>query len=164
MKERRGGERRGAERRAGERRAGGRRAIDGGASEAVVLRVRMGAGDAHYGGNLIDGARILGLFGDVATELLIRSDGDEGLFAAYESVEFLAPVYAGDFIEAEGRIVRFGNRSRTIEFEARKVIAARPERTPSSADVLTQPVVVCRARGICVAPAHSPAPPADADR
>ena len=62
------------------------------------------AHDAHYGGNLVDGARILHLFGDVATELLIRMDGDEGLFAAYDSVEFLAPVRAGDYIEAEGRI------------------------------------------------------------
>jgi 3-aminobutyryl-CoA ammonia-lyase len=121
-------------------------------SAAVVIRTRMSAGDAHYGGNLVDGARILGLFGDVATELLIRSDGDEGLFVAYESVEFLAPVYAGDFIEAAGRIVRFGDRSRTIEFEARKVIAAAPERSPSAAAVLDPPVVVCRARGTCVAP------------
>jgi len=121
-------------------------------SAPVVIRMRMSAHDAHYGGNLVDGARVLGLFGDVATELLIRSDGDEGLFAGYESVEFLAPVHAGDFIEAEGRIVRFGNRSRAIEFEARKVIAARPERSPSAADVLNPPVVVCRARGTCVIP------------
>ncbi|MBD5606457.1 MAG: 3-aminobutyryl-CoA ammonia lyase [Candidatus Eremiobacteraeota bacterium] len=112
----------------------------------------MSAHDAHYGGNLVDGARMLALFGDVATELLIRSDGDEGLFAAYDSVEFLAPVYAGDYIEAEGRIVRFGTRSRGMTFEARKVIAARPERSPSAADVLEVPIVVCRASGTCVAP------------
>jgi 3-aminobutyryl-CoA ammonia-lyase len=122
------------------------------ASEPVVIRVRMSAHDAHYGGNLVDGARMLALFGDVATELLIRSDGDEGLFAAYESVEFLAPVHAGDFIEAEGRIVRLGNRSRAIEFEARKVIAARPDRSATSAEVLNPPVIVCRAKGTCVAP------------
>jgi len=121
-------------------------------SEPVVIRLRMSAHDAHYGGHLVDGARMLALFGDVATELLIRSDGDEGLFAAYDSVEFLAPVYAGDYIEAEGRIVRFGNRSRGMTFEARKVIAARPERSPSAADVLDPPLVVCRARGTCVAP------------
>jgi 3-aminobutyryl-CoA ammonia-lyase len=121
-------------------------------SEPVVIRLRMSAHDAHYGGNLVDGARMLALFGDVATELLIRSDGDEGLFASYDSVEFLAPVYAGDYIEAEGRIVRFGNRSRGMTFEARKVIAARPERSPSAADVLEPPLVVCRARGTCVAP------------
>jgi 3-aminobutyryl-CoA ammonia-lyase len=121
-------------------------------SEPVVIRLRMSAHDAHYGGGLVDGARMLALFGDVATELLIRSDGDEGLFASYDSVEFLAPVYAGDFIEAEGRIVRFGNRSRGMTFEARKVIAARPERSPSAADVLEPPLVVCRARGTCVAP------------
>jgi len=110
----------------------------------------MSAHDTHYGGNLVDGARVLALFGDVATELLIRSDGDEGLFAGYESVEFLAPVHAGDFIEAEGRIVRFGTRSRAIEFEARKVIAARPEVSPSAAYVLAPPQIVCRAKGTCV--------------
>jgi 3-aminobutyryl-CoA ammonia-lyase len=112
----------------------------------------MSAHDAHYGGALVDGARVLGLFGDVATELLIRSDGDEGLFAAYESIQFLAPVHAGDYIEAEGRIVKFGNRSRTIEFEARKVIRARPDLSPSAAETVEPPLVVCRARGICVAP------------
>jgi 3-aminobutyryl-CoA ammonia-lyase len=123
-----------------------------GGSKPVVIRVRMSAHDAHYGGNLVEGARVLALFGDVATELLIRSDGDEGLFAAYESVEFLAPVHAGDFIEAEGRIVRFGNRSRAIEFEARKVIAACPDLSATAAEVIDPPVVVCRARGTCVAP------------
>ncbi len=121
-------------------------------SDPVLIRLRMSAHDAHYGGNLVDGARIVALFGDIATELLIRSDGDEGLFAAYETVEFLAPVYAGDYIEAEGRIVKFGTRSRAMEFEARKVIAARPERGPTIADVLDPPEVVCRARGTCVVP------------
>ena len=124
-------------------------------SAPVVIRLRLSAHDAHYGGGLVDGARVLGLFGDVATELLIRSDGDEGLFAAYDSVEFLAPVYAGDFIEAEGRIVRFGTRSRGIEFEARKVVRARPDRSPSAAEVIDPPLVVCRARGTCVAPPRS---------
>jgi len=112
----------------------------------------MSAHDAHYGGGLVDGARMLALFGDVATELLIRNDGDEGLFASYDSIEFLAPVYAGDYIEAEGRIVRVGNRSRGMEFEARKVIAARPDRSASAAEVLDPAIVVCRARGTCVAP------------
>jgi 3-aminobutyryl-CoA ammonia-lyase len=122
---------------------------DGG---VALIRVRMSAHDAHYGGGLVDGARVLGLFGDVATELLIRHDGDEGLFVAYDLVEFVAPVYAGDFIEARGRIVRVGNRSRTMEFEARKVVAARPERGASAAEPLDPPVVVVRARGTCVAP------------
>jgi 3-aminobutyryl-CoA ammonia-lyase len=112
----------------------------------------MSAHDAHYGGNLVDGARILALFGDVATELLIRADGDEGLFAAYDLVEFTAPVYAGDYIEATGRIVKFGTTSRTMEFEARKVISPRPDLSPSAADVLPEPVVVVRARGTCVTP------------
>lgn len=116
------------------------------------LRVRMSMLDAHYGGSLVDGARMLALFGDVATELLIRMDGDEGLFAAYDSVEFLAPVFAGDFIEAQGRIVKIGKTSRRMEFEARKVIAARPEIGESAADVLDPPLLVCRATGTCVTP------------
>ncbi|MGB8266511.1 MAG: hotdog domain-containing protein [Candidatus Velthaea sp.] len=125
---------------------------DGRLSEPVLLRLRMSAHDAHYGGNLVDGARILALFGDVATELLIRADGDEGLFAAYDLVEFEAPVYAGDYIEAQGRIVRIGNTSRTMEFEARKVIAARPDLGPSAAEVLDPPLLVARAHGTCVLP------------
>ncbi len=119
---------------------------------ASVLRVRMSALDAHYGGNLVDGARMLALFGDVATELLIQLDGDEGLFASYDSVEFLAPVFAGDYIEATGRVVKIGRTSRRMEFEARKVIAARPEVGESAADVLDPPVLVCRAGGTCVTP------------
>ena len=65
-----------------------------------LIRMRMSCHDAHYGGNLVDGAKMLQLFGDVATELLIINDGDEGLFKAYDNVEFMAPVYAGDYIEA----------------------------------------------------------------
>lgn len=118
----------------------------------VVIRLRMGAEDAHYGGNLVDGAKMLHLFGDVATELLIRRDGDEGLFRAYESVEFLAPVYAGDYIEAKGRIVKEGKTSRTMEFEAWKVIQSKPELGPTAADVLADPILVCKAKGICVTP------------
>jgi len=112
----------------------------------------MSAHDAHYGGDLVDGARMLALFGDVATELLIRMDGDEGLFVAYDKVEFLAPVYAGDYIEASGRITRIGNTSRAMEFEARKVIVARTDLSDSAADFLVEPVVVCRASGTCVTP------------
>jgi 3-aminobutyryl-CoA ammonia-lyase len=121
----------------------------------VLIRLRMSAHDAHYGGNLVDGARILGLFGDVATELLIRLDGDEGLFVAYDMVEFKAPVYAGDYIEARGRITKVGNTSRTMEFEAHKVITARTDVSASAADVLGEPVLVVRARGTCVTPKAS---------
>ena len=117
-----------------------------------IIRVLMSAHDAHYGGNLVDGARMLQLFGDVATELLILNDGDEGLFKAYDMVEFMAPVYAGDYIEAEGEIVSTGNTSRKMVFEARKVIVPRPDINDSACDVLAEPIVVCRASGTCVVP------------
>ena len=120
-----------------------------------MIRVRMSAKDAHYGGNLVDGAHMLHLFGDVATELLILRDGDEGLFKAYDMVEFIAPVYAGDFIEATGEIVSEGNTSRKMVFEARKVISPRPDISDSAADLLDEPVVVCRASGTCVTPKKS---------
>ena len=115
-----------------------------------LIRLRMSSHDAHYGGNLVDGARMLQLFGDVATELLILNDGDEGLFKAYDSVEFMAPVYAGDYIEAVGEIVKVGNTSRKMVFEARKVIVPRPDINDSACDVLEEPIVVCRATGTCV--------------
>ena len=117
-----------------------------------MIRLRMGEHDAHYGGKLVDGARLLQLFGDVATELLIKNDGDEGLFRAYENVEFLAPVYAGDYIEVVGELIGWGNTSRKIVFEARKVIVPRRDISDSAADFLSKPIVVCRASGTCVVP------------
>jgi 3-aminobutyryl-CoA ammonia-lyase len=119
----------------------------------ATLRLRLSAHDAHYGGGLVDGARVLGLFGDVGTELLIRLDGDEGLFRAYDSVEFLAPLHAGDFVEVEAEIVSVGKTSRKMKFEARKYISPRPDVSDSAADLLDAPVVVCRASGTCVTPA-----------
>ena len=117
-----------------------------------LIRLRISAHDAHYGGGLVDGAKMMNLFGDVATELLIRFDGDEGLFVAYDKVEFLAPVYAGDYIEATGRIVSTGKTSRKMEFEARKVIVPRHEISESACEFLSEPIVVCRAVGTCVTP------------
>ena len=119
----------------------------------VTHRLRLSAHDAHYGGGLVDGARVLGLFGDVATELLVRLDGDEGLFRAYDSVEFLAPLHAGDFVEIEAEITKVGKTSRTMKFEARKYVSPRPDVSDSAADLLAEPVVVCRASGTCVTPA-----------
>ncbi|HEY1573909.1 MAG TPA: MaoC family dehydratase [Pseudonocardiaceae bacterium] len=109
---------------------------------------------AHYGGNLVDGAYSLGLFGDVATELCIRTDGDEGLFAGYAEVRFVAPVHAGDVIEASATITTIGRRSRTVSFEARVVCRADPDAGPSAARVLDPPVVVTTAVGTVVVPGH----------
>lgn len=121
---------------------------------SAMIRVRMSANDAHYGGQLVNGAHMLSLFGDVATELAIQCDGDEGLLVSYENVEFLAPLYAGDYIEAYGRITKIGRTSRRMEFEARKVIAARPDVSESAADVLAQPIIVGRAVGTTVVKAE----------
>lgn len=118
-----------------------------------TLRVRIGQEEAHYGGNLVEGARILKLFGDAITDIAIQTDGHEGLFVGYDRIEFLAPVYAGDFIEVTGSVSRIGNTSRTVEFEARKVIASRYDLAPNAADVLDEPVLVVRATGTTVVPA-----------
>jgi len=105
---------------------------------------------AHYGGNLVDGAHGLEIFGDIVTELAVRTDGDEGLFAGYEKVEFLAPMHAGHFVRATGTIVRMGNTSRTVDLEIWKEIIARPDISDSAADFLDEPVLVTRARGTYV--------------
>jgi 3-aminobutyryl-CoA ammonia-lyase len=118
-----------------------------------LIRIRISEYDVHYAGGLVDGARMLQLFGDVATELLIRSDGDEGLFVAYNLVEFKAPVRAGDYIEARGWIETMGNSSRKMCFEAKKVIqSAGLAQQPSACDVLKDPLLVCKAEGTCVVP------------
>ncbi len=107
---------------------------------------------AHYGGSLVEGAYALGLFGDVATELAIRIDGDESLLAGYDFVEMLAPLQAGDIVEASATLTRIGRRSRGVDFEARVVCRAAPERGPSAAVVLDPPLIIARARGTIVVP------------
>jgi 3-aminobutyryl-CoA ammonia-lyase len=114
------------------------------------LRLRLSQADAHYGGNLVAGAKLLELFGDVATELCIRGDGDEGLFAGYSSVEFLAPAHAGDFVEARGTITRVGNTSREMDFEVVRYAVARPDVSDSAADLVDPPEALARATGTCV--------------
>jgi 3-aminobutyryl-CoA ammonia-lyase len=107
---------------------------------------------AHYGGALVDGAYALGLFGDVATEVCIRTDGDEGLFASYSDVQFVAPIRAGDVVEVTGQVSRVGNRSRTIELSCVVVCRSRPDQGPSAAEVLDSPIVAVVATGTVVVP------------
>lgn len=119
---------------------------------SVTHRRYVPYGHAHYGGSLVDGAYALGLFGDVGTELSIRSDGDEGLLASYSDVQFLAPLRAGDVVEATATITRVGRRSRGVEFEARVLCRADPGRGPSAARVLDTPLVVVTASATIVTP------------
>ncbi len=111
---------------------------------------------AHYAGNLVDGAYSLGLFGDVATEVCIRTDGDEGLFASYSDVQFRAPVRAGDVLEVEAVVTRVGSRSRTIEFTVRVICRGRPEVGESAAEVLAEPIIATTATGTVVVPPQAP--------
>lgn len=118
----------------------------------ATLRLRLSQADAHYGGNLVAGGRLMELLGDVATELCIRSDGDEGLLAGYSSVEFLAPVYAGDFVEARGEITRWGRSSRAMELSVVRYARPRPDVSASAADLLAKPETAVRALATCVVP------------
>jgi 3-aminobutyryl-CoA ammonia-lyase len=118
------------------------------------IRLRLGQEDAHYGGNLVAGATQLRIVGDLITELAMRYDGDEGLFRAYESVEFLAPLYAGDWIDATGRIVGAGRTSRRCEFEVWKIGAALTDVSESAAEFLDEPILTLKAIGTTVVPAE----------
>lgn len=118
----------------------------------ALIRVRIGQEDAHYGGDLVDGARILRLFGDLVTEITIRTDGDEGLLAQYTDLRFTAPVKPGDYIEARGRLVRQTRLRRVVELEAHKVLSARPEAGDSAAAVLDAPQLICTATATTVVP------------
>ena len=128
----------------------------GGRDERVGLTVThrryVPYSHAHYAGNLVDGAYSLGMFGDVATEVCIRTDGDEGLFASYSDVQFRAPVRAGDVVEVTAEVVRVGRRSRTIDFTAKVIARGRPERSESAAEVLEEPIVATTATGTVVVP------------
>ena len=116
----------------------------------VIHRLRLSQSDAHYGGDLIAGGRVMELFGDTATELCIRTDGDEGLLAGYDSVQFLAPLHAGDFVEVRATLTGRGNTSRTMAFDIYKYAVPRPDVSDSAADLLEAPVLVARATGTCV--------------
>ncbi|MGA5036505.1 holo-ACP synthase [Streptomyces capoamus] len=118
----------------------------------AFLRVRVGQEEAHYGGDLVDGARILRLFGDLVTEITVRTDGDEGLLAQYDDVRFAAPVRPGDYIEARARLVRRTRLRRVVELEAHKVLSARPGAGESAAVVLDAPQLVCSATATTVVP------------
>jgi 3-aminobutyryl-CoA ammonia-lyase len=118
----------------------------------ALIRLRLGQEDAHYGGNLVAGATQLRIVGDLITELAMRYDGDEGLFRAYETVEFLAPLYAGDWIEANGKIVSIGNTSRRCEFEVWKIGAARTDISETAAEFFDEPVLTLKAIGTTVVP------------
>lgn len=133
----------------GDAAASGTRAVVG---LTVMHRRYVPYSHAHYGGNLVDGAYVLGLFGDVATEACIQMDGDEGLFAAYSDVQFKAPVRAGDVIEVTAEVTAVGRRSRQLWFSAVVVCRAEPERGPSAASVLAEPVVAVTAAGTVVVP------------
>jgi 3-aminobutyryl-CoA ammonia-lyase len=119
--------------------------------QKTQFKTRLSSADAHYAANLVSGARILEFFGDAATELLIRTDGDEGLFRAYESVEFLAPVQAGDFLDVQAEIIAVGNTSRKMKFSAYKIIEACPQpQNPHAARALATPILCVTAIGTCV--------------
>lgn len=113
-------------------------------------RLRLSQVDAHYGGDLVAGGHLMELFGDVATELCIRADGDEGLLAGYSEVAFLQPVYAGDFIEIVAKIIRVGQTSREMSFQVLRYASSRPDVSDSAADLALQPEVVATATGTCV--------------
>jgi 3-aminobutyryl-CoA ammonia-lyase len=115
----------------------------------AYLRLRVGSEDAHYG-TIAAGAFVMQLFGDLATEITVRRDGDEGLLRAYESVEFLNPVRPGDFLECRATLVREGTTSRTFEAEAWKVITTRQDIAESAADVLDERILVAKATGTTV--------------
>jgi len=121
--------------------------------EKVTHRRYVPYSHAHYAGNLVDGAYSLGLFGDVATELCIRTDGDEGLFASYSDVQFKAPVRAGDVLEITCELVKAGTRSRVMDFAVYVVArgAATPD-SPGAAELLSEPIVATTATGTVVVP------------
>ena len=120
----------------------------------VVHRRYVPYSHAHYAGNLVDGAYSLGLFGDVATEMCIRTDGDEGLFASYSDVQFRQPVRAGDVLEVSAELVRVGTRSRVMAFTLSVVArGAATEESPGAAAMLAEPLVATTATGTVVVPA-----------
>lgn len=123
---------------------------------SVVHRRYISYGTAHYGGNLVDGAYGLALFGDAATHLSVILDGHEGLFAGYSSVDFLGPVHGGDVVEVEATLEQLGKRSRRIAFALR--VLCRATGSQGQSTVLNEPIIATRAVGTIVIPAEASEP------
>lgn len=119
--------------------------------DAFNIIVRMSSRDAHYGGGIVAGARILELFGDAATGLTAVADANEGLLQSWENVEFVQPVHPGDFIQVEAKVVKKTRMRRFID-----VAAFRLVRGLSSADALVEkvepPERIASAKGVMVIP------------
>jgi len=128
--------------------------------ESVTHRRYVPYSHAHYAGNLVDGAYTLGLFGDVATDLMIVTDGDEGLFASYSDIQFTAPVRAGDVLEVTATVSRVGRRSRELRFTAHVVSRGRPDLGEAAAEVLAESELAVSAVGTIVVPPPMDAPDA----
>ena len=113
----------------------------------VTVRLRFAPGDARYAKGLIAGAKVMELFGDLETEIAIREGGDEGLCAGYDRVEFLEPLFAGDFVEGRAEVTARGNRSRTVELELFRVVGCNRD---GVAEPLDPPVLAARATATIV--------------
>lgn len=90
--------------------------------EDAVIRLRLAPADARYARGLAAGSKAMEIFADLETELALREGGDEGLCVAYDMVEFLAPLRAGDFVEGRARVVARGRSSRRIAAEIHKLL------------------------------------------
>lgn len=116
-------------------------------ASAATLRLRFAPSDARYGNGLIAGAKVMEIFGDLETEIAIREGGDEGLCVAYDLVEFLEPLFVGDFVEGRAEVLSSGNTSRKLGLELHRVIAGSPDGTGTPLD---PPVLAARATATIV--------------
>lgn len=122
-----------------------------GINEWVSSRIYISEQSVHYAGGLVHGGYVITQFGDVGNLLMVMFDGDEGLLAAYKSIDLLEPIRAGQFLELKAKVIRIGNTSRDIALEAWCI--AKPagiNNQPSAVDYLDEPILVARAELVSV--------------
>jgi 3-aminobutyryl-CoA ammonia-lyase len=114
----------------------------------VELRV-----DSHYTDRVVSLGTIVEMFGIAGTKLAYMIDGDGGLMRAFESVEFLAPVYHADYVRCTARLLEVGKTSRKRSYELH--VTARTHGigpSPTSGQILDPPILAARAIGYTVTP------------
>lgn len=116
-----------------------------------ILRLRIPPEEAHYGGDLVSGAKLMELFGDAMTLLAISNCSDEGLLKSWENVEFEEQVFPGDYIRIAAKKVSTSVLQEEYELFAYREVESRDSDTADCV-LLEPPQLVAQAQGTFVLP------------
>lgn len=111
-------------------------------SYETKMRLRMSSKDVFYAGGIVNGSRSITIMGDVATRLMIKSDGNEGRCLGFDKIRLYNSIFAGDYLEVIARVIGVEGKKKKIQCRTFKVAYNPniPEQV-SAIDVLENPIL-----------------------